>query len=189
MNWVDLVVLGVVVVSAVLALMRGFVREVLGIGAWVGAAIVALWGAPGLEPRVRAFTGDVDFAAPLTYVLVFIVALVLLSVVAGLIGGVVRGSALGGVDRTLGIVFGIVRGAALVIVAYIAAGFLMVPERWPTPVLESRALPYAYAGATWLAGQVPPQYRPRVPPPPAGRETTAADFMHLPPQGRATARP
>lgn len=189
MNWVDLVVLAVILFSAMLALMRGFVREVLGIGAWVGAALVALWGGPGLEPRLRGLTGNADFTMPLAYGLVFLVALILLSVTAGLVGGVVRVSGLGGVDRTLGIVFGIARGAAIVVVAYIAAGFLVVPERWPEPVLQARALPYAYAGATWLAEQVPPQYRPRVPPPPAGRETTAADLMHLPAQGRATARP
>jgi membrane protein required for colicin V production len=189
MNWVDLVVLAVVVVSAMLALMRGFVREVMGIGAWVGAAVVTFWGAPGLEPRMRAWTDNADFATPLAYLVVFVAALILFSVAAGLIGGVVRGSGLGGIDRTLGVLFGLARGAALVVVAYIAAGFLITPDRWPEPVLQSRALPFAYVGATWLASQMPPQYRPKVPAPPAGRETTAAELMHLPPQGRATARP
>ncbi|CAH2601554.1 Colicin V production protein [Rhodovastum atsumiense] len=189
MNWVDIVVLAVIAVSAMLAFLRGFVREVLGIGAWVAAAAAALWGAPDFEPRVRAWMGNGDLSAPIAYVAVFVVSLILLSVVAGLIGGVVRGSALGGVDRSLGVVFGIVRGAALVVVAYIAAGFLVAPERWPEPVLQARTLPYAYEGATWLAEQLPPRYRPAVPKPPPGRETRAADLLHVPAQGRATARP
>ena len=95
----------------------------------------------------------------------------------------------GSIDRTLGVVFGLVRGAALVMVAYIAAGLLVTPERWPEPVLQARALPYAYQGAAWLVGQLPPQYRPKVPEPPPGRETRSADLLHVPAQGRATAHP
>jgi membrane protein required for colicin V production len=189
LNWVDILILILIAASAMLAFMRGLVREVMGIGAWVGAAIVALWGGPFLEPRMLAWTGKPDLAAPLAYAAVFVGALILLSIVAGMIGGVVRGSMLGGIDRTLGVVFGLVRGAALIVVAYVAAGLLVAPERWPDPVLQARALPYAYEGAAWLVGQMPPQYRPNVPPPPPGRETRAADLMHVPAQGRATARP
>ena len=189
MNWVDIIVLVVIAASAMLAFMRGLVREVMGIGAWVGAGIIAIWGGPDLEPRMLAWTGKADWSAPLAYAAVFIGALILLSIVASMIGGLVRGSMLGSIDRTLGVVFGLVRGAALVMVAYIAAGFLVAPERWPEPVLQARSLPYAYQGAAWLAGQLPPQYRPKIPEPPPGRETRSADLLHVPAQGRATARP
>lgn len=189
MNWVDAIVFAILAVSAVLGLMRGFVAEVMGIGAWVGAALVALWGGPELQPRMLAWTGTADWAAPLAYAAVFIGALVLLSVVSGLVGGVVRGSVLGGVDRTLGMLFGMLRGAALVVVAYIGACLLVMPERWPEPVLQARILPSAYAGAAWLAGKIPPHYRPMVPEPPTGREARAVDLLHVPAQGRATVRP
>ena len=188
MNWVDLLVIAVIAFSAMLAFLRGLVREVMGIGAWVGAAILAVWGGPSLEPRVRAWTGNGDLAAPLAYVGVFVGSLILLSIVAGLIGGVVRGSLLGSIDRTLGVVFGLARGALLVCVAYIGAGLLMPADRWPDPVVEARALPYAYEGAAWLASQLPQQFRPRVPEPPPGRQTRAADLLHVPAQGRATSR-
>ena len=189
MNWVDTIVFAIVFVSAVLGLMRGLVSEVMGIGAWLGAGLIALWGGPELEPRMLVWTGNSDWAAPLAYVVVFIVALVLLSIASGLVGGVVRGSMLGGVDRTLGMLFGLLRGAALVAVAYIAACLLLTPERWPEPVLQARALPYAYAGAAWLAGKIPPHYRPIVPVPPTGPEARAVDLLHVPAQGRATSRP
>jgi len=189
LNWVDIVVLVVIAFSALLAFMRGFLREVMGIGAWIGAGIIAVWGAPDLEPRMREWTGNADFALPAAYAAVFVGALILLSVVGGLIGGVVRGSVLGGIDRTLGVVFGLARGAVVVVVAYLAAGLLMAPERWPEPVLQARSLPYAYQGAAWLTGKMPAEYRPRVPEPPAGRETRAADLLRVPAQGRATARP
>ncbi len=189
MNWVDIIVLAVIAASAMLGFMRGLVREVMGIGAWVGAGIIAVWGGPELVPRMRDWTSNADFAAPLAYAAVFVVALILLSMVAGMIGGVVRGSMLGGIDRSLGVLFGLVRGAALIVVAYIAAGFLVVPERWPEPVLQARALPYAYQGAKWLVEQMPPQYRPHLPALPLGLETRAADLLQLPAKGRPTDRP
>jgi membrane protein required for colicin V production len=188
-NWVDLVVLAVIAISAMLAFMRGLVREVMGIGAWVGAAVVAVWAGPELEPKIRTLLGANDISMPVAYVVAFVVALILLSIVAGMIGGIVRGSILGGIDRTLGVLFGLARGALLVVAAYITAGLVVAPERWPDPVRQARALPYAYQGAVWLAGQVPPQYRPKIAEPPPGRETRAADLLHVPAQGRATARP
>jgi membrane protein required for colicin V production len=187
-NWVDLVVIAVIAVSALLAFLRGFVREVLGVGAWVGAAIFAIWAAPYVNQRFQAWFGNPEVGDAVALAAVFLVALIVLSIISGMIGGVVRMSVLGGVDRTLGVVFGLVRGAALVAFAYIVAG--MVPtDRWPPPVQQARSLPYAYEAAKWGVGLLPPEYRPAVPPPPGGREARAEELLRAPPQGRAIGRP
>ena len=89
-------------------------------------------------------------------------------------------------DRTLGLVFGLVRGAALIVLAYIGAAIVVPIERWPDPVLQARTLPLAYRGADWIVTQLPVEYRPRLYPPPPGRETTAAALLRATPQGRAT---
>ena len=66
----------------------------------------------------------------------------------------------------------------------------MIPvDRWPGVVLQARSLPLAYAGAAWAAARLPPDYRPKLQPPPAGRETTAEGLLHLSPLGRATDKP
>ncbi|MBN9559825.1 MAG: CvpA family protein [Alphaproteobacteria bacterium] len=189
MTWVDLVVLGVLAVSALLAFMRGFVREVLGIGAWVAAVLVAIWAFPYARPQFREWLGTPDLVDPVTFAVVFVVTLLVLLLICHWIGALVRGSVLGGVDRTLGLVFGLVRGAALVVFAYIAAGLVVPVDRWPDPVLQARSLPAAYAGAAWAAAQLPPDYRPKLQPPPAGRQTTAEDLLRAAPVGRATNRP
>ena len=189
MNWVDLVVIGVVAFSGLLAFMRGLVREVLGIGAWIGAAFFAIWAYPSAYSKMQHWFPNPDIASPAAFAACFLLALIVLSVVAGIIGSVVRGSLLGGLDRTLGMVFGLLRGVALVIFAYIAAGMVVATDRWPEPVLQARCLPYAFAGAEWVADQLPPGYRPSVHPPPAGRETKAADLLHATPQGRAIGPP
>mgnify|MGYP003365093151 FL=1 len=179
----------IVVLSAMLAFIRGLVREVMGIGAWIGAGIFSLWAAPEVEPHIRDWLGSADYSKPVAYLVCFLVALVLLSIVAGMIGSVVRGSLLSGIDRTLGVVFGALRGVALLAVAYIVVGLLVPPLRWPPPVQEARALPYVQWSAGVLARCVPESYRPTVAPlPTGGRETTAADLMRVPAVGRATGR-
>ncbi len=189
MNWVDLSVIAVLAISAALAFMRGFVREVLGIGAWVGAAFFAIWAYPEVQGRFRTWISNPDFADPAAYAAMFLLALLALSVLTSMIGGLIRMSSLGGVDRTLGVVFGLARGAALIAFAYIAMGWVVSMDRWPPPVLQARLLPYAYQGAAWAAELLPPGYRPSVPLPPAGREARAVDLLHASPQGRAIGHP
>jgi membrane protein required for colicin V production len=185
MTWVDLAVLGVIAVSAMLAFMRGLVREVLGIGAWVGAGFVAAWGQPLLRPTAVRWFGESPWTSPGSFVAIFVVALIVLMLVAHAIGRMVRGSALGGLDRTLGLVFGIARGAAVVIIAYIVAGMVVPVDQWPPPVREARLLTPAYEGASWAIHQLPADYRPHLAPPPAGRTATAEALLHATPQGSA----
>ena len=189
MNWVDILVLGVIAISAILGFVRGLVREAMGIGAWIGAAMVAVWAGPELEPRMLAWTAMPDLSAPLAYAAAFLAALVLLSVIAGLIAGLVRGTVIGGIDNTLGVVFGLARGVLLVVVAYIVAQLLVPPGRWPDPVATARSLPYAFQGAVRLVAFLPPEYRPTIHEPPAGREARAVDLLQIPALGRATTHP
>ncbi|MGI4946682.1 MAG: CvpA family protein [Janthinobacterium lividum] len=192
MNWVDLVVLAVVLVSGLVGVLRGLVREVLGVAAWIAAAWVASpYGAfPYVAPWVRKQVSDPGVGDIVAFGGVFLVALVVLWIVVGAISNRVRGSALGGLDRTFGLVFGLGRGAVLLAAAYILGGFLSPSESWPPPVQQARLLTPVYQGAEWLASQVPPPYRPNVAKPPAGRTTTAAALLHATPAGRAlSARP
>ncbi len=186
MTWVDLVVLAVLAVSALLAFMRGLVREVLGIGAWVAAVVVAVEGLPFARPVVRRWLDEPAWVDPIAFVVVFLVVLVILSIVARLVGRSVRGSALGGVDRSLGLVFGLARGAVLVMFAYILGGMAVAMDQWPDAVVRARSLTPAYEGATWVVRRLPEQYQPRVPPPPEGRQATAESLLRATPQGRAT---
>jgi membrane protein required for colicin V production len=126
MTWVDIVVLSVLAISGLLAFLRGFVREVLGIGAWVGAVVVAIWGYPLAYPQFdRWLSGSPELVTPVTYAALGLVTLIVLLFVSHQIGNLVRGSVLGGLDRTLGLAFGLVRGAAIVVVAYIVVPMVL----------------------------------------------------------------
>jgi membrane protein required for colicin V production len=186
MTWVDLVVLGVLLTSAALAFMKGLVREVLGIGAWLGAIIIAVKALPWSRAMAARWIDEPAWLDPAGFLGVFLIALIVLSIIARLIGRLVRGSALGGLDRTLGVLFGLARGAALVIIAYILAGMAVAIEQWPEPVLKARSLGFTHDGAVWLARQLPEEYRPPIKAPPAQRVPSAEDLMRTVPQGRAT---
>jgi membrane protein required for colicin V production len=197
MTWVDLAVLGVLAISALLAFMRGLVREVLGIGAWAGAVAAAVEGLPLVRPMVRNWIGASPWVDPVSFVGVFVITLIILSLIARAIGRSVRGSALGGVDRTLGLVFGLARGAALVMVAYLIGGMLVSPQQWPEPVQRALFLPVVCVASHDAVSLLPADkdavgkymYRPQLWDCPPERQTTADALLQAAPQGRATGKP
>lgn len=192
MNWVDLVVLAIVGLSGLVAFLRGLVREVMGLGAWIAAAVVASpYGVfPWVQPWMRQQIADPTLADIAAFAAVFVVVLIVMWIVAGMVASFVQGSMLGGLDRTLGLLFGLARGAVVVALAYVLVGMAIPVEQWPPVVTEARALPMVQRGAVWIADQVPPAYRPAVAPLPSTRPTTSADLLQPNPTGRAVgARP
>ena len=188
MNVADAGVAAVVAISALIGFARGFIREVFGIGAWVGAIVLAIYFAYLVRPPILRWTGDPAVAEPLSYAAIFLPSLIVLSVVTGSIGNAVRDSMLGGLDRTMGLTFGVARAALLIAAAYIALGWLQQPASWPDAVREARSTPYAYQLAVWLVHFLPERYRPNVVPPPT-TEMKQTDLLQPSPRGRATARP
>ncbi len=187
MTWVDAVVLGVVALSALFSMVRGFVREVLGVGAWIGALLACLKFYAPVQPFVASLLPAhlSHFAIYGAMAAVFLVVLIILSLVSGLIGGLVRDSALSGLDHSLGIVFGIARGAVIIFLAYIALGLAEPSSAWPTPVANARTLPLAFQGANWIAGLLPKQYQPKIQPLPSPQPPSAATLMQQPVAGSA----
>ncbi len=187
LTWIDGAAIGIVVVSALFSLVRGFVREVLGVGAWVGAALGALSGYKYAVPYVASVVAAKNFVVPVSAGIVFIALLILLSIISAWIGGLVRDSALSGLDRTLGIVFGVVRGGFIVCLAYIGLSLFLVPAEWPAPVTNARFLPYAHAGAVMLVSLLPPDYQPKVNALPQPGAPSASTLMQQPVAGSALA--
>jgi membrane protein required for colicin V production len=185
MTSVDLAVLGVMILSGLLAFFRGLIREVLSIGAWIGAAALALTFLPRVSPLLAPHMPSPEWADPAAGILLFVASLIVLSMIAKAIGGAVRASPISGIDRSLGLVFGLARGAVLAIAAYVFACMAIPPDRWPEPVLESRSLAYIYRGAEWAVRQIPQEYRPQIQPPPPSRQTALGGIISTSPTGRA----
>jgi membrane protein required for colicin V production len=189
MTWVDFVVLALLAVSALLAFVRGLVREVLGLAAYVGAIFAGVWALPRIRPQFQTWLGHSPWVDPVAFAVVFVITLIVLVLISRWISALVRASPIGGLDRTLGLVFGLARGAALAIIAYIGAGMVVPVVRWPEPVLQSESVWPVYLGARWVVDQLPAEIRPgEVSAPPRGRDTAAADLLQATPQGRAVRR-
>jgi membrane protein required for colicin V production len=125
-TYVDAIVAAVVAVSAFLAYSRGLTREVLAIGGWIVAALLAFYLAPGFAPIVA----EIPWLGPrlaesclilmiASFSLIVAFGLLVLAVFTPIFASVVMESALGPVDRVLGFLFGIARGLLLVAVGYL----------------------------------------------------------------------
>ncbi len=164
MNWVDLTILGVIFISAIIGWLRGFMREVLSVGAWIAAAWVAASYREQAAAMLAPYLPSADLALPVGASLAFIIALILFSVAAAVLSRIAQTSALSPLDSTLGIVFGLVRGAVVVLVAYIGGGMLLPSDRWPPAVQDAKTLPYIQSSAVKVMAMVPADYRPVVAP-------------------------
>jgi membrane protein required for colicin V production len=185
MTWVDAVAISVVFLSGLFSLVRGFVREMLGVAAWLGAGFAALGGYQLVLPFVASVLAVKNLQVPVSIGAVFIVILIILSIISAWIGGLVRESALSGLDRSLGLVFGMARGAVILFIAYIGLSMFVTVDQWPAPVVNARLLPFAWQGASVLAGLLPQQYQPNVLPLPPRVPPSADALMQQPVAGSA----
>jgi len=122
---IDGVVALVIVVSALLAYSRGFVREAMAIAGWIGATILAFIFADTIQPLIRQipvvgdFIGDsCELSIIASFAAVFAIALVVVSIFTPLFASLVQRSSLGGLDQAFGFLFGVLRGILLVAVAF-----------------------------------------------------------------------
>ena len=123
---IDAVVAGIIVMSAILAYSRGFVREALAIAGWVGAAVLAYAFAGAAQPLVKEIPvinkligENCELSIITAFALVFAVGLIVASLFTPLLASVVQRSFLGGIDQGIGFLFGAVRGIALVAAAFL----------------------------------------------------------------------
>ena len=159
MNGLDIAVFAIVVLSALFALARGFVREALSIVAWVGAAAITLYeydAALGIAERYLKTKLLAQFVAGSA---LFLGSLVVLTVITGLIARRVRGSALSPVDRTLGLIFGLARGVVLVSLAYLVLDVAVPPSDRPEWITQAKSAPFLEEGAQMLRDLLPPSLK------------------------------
>ncbi|MEE9358305.1 CvpA family protein [Candidatus Vondammii sp. HM_W22] len=153
MIWVDYIILGIIGLSAVISLVRGFVREALSLAVWVLAFWVA-W------TFFRELAEQIDwFALPsvrlgVSFAILFITTLMLGALVNFLMGQLVNKTGLSGTDRLVGIFFGAARGVLLIAVLVLLAGLTPFPnDPWWH---ESRLIGYFQELALWLKELLPP---------------------------------
>ncbi|HEY6577948.1 MAG TPA: CvpA family protein [Rhizomicrobium sp.] len=153
--WVDIVVAGVIIVSTIMAVVRGFVRETLSILAWAAAAFAALYFGAAATALLRPHIST-PFAAPLlAYAGIFFIVLIPLAFASYRISHRVRHSRIGMLDRGLGVPFGIVRGLALVGIAYLAVTLIVPIDQQPVWLTRARLLPLLQYSSGMMSSLIP----------------------------------
>jgi membrane protein required for colicin V production len=151
----DIIVVTIIALSALFGFIRGFLREVLSIGAWILAGIATYVGLPYLKPVARQYISHELIADVATGIAIFLVVLVVASVIGHVITRKVRDSSLGPLDRSLGILFGIARGAAIVSVALLICDNFYAADNRPQWLKDARTLPVVQIGADFVRQFVP----------------------------------
>ena len=137
----DGILLAVALLSGLLAMVRGFSREVLSIVSWVVAAIAAFMLYGQLTPFVQNYIASETVASMVAAAAVFFVTLIVVSVITMRIADAIIDSRIGPLDRSLGFLFGVARGALLMVVALLFFNWLVPAERTPVWVAEAKSKP------------------------------------------------
>lgn len=165
---IDSIVAIVMILSALFAFFRGFVREMLTIVNLAGSALAAYWFAPQLQGTTDSWFGvdRADEGAKTadkiwgmippemmssfsSYAIVFFGVFLILTLAGLYISGTIKALGLGPVDKILGLVFGALRGFLIVFLVYLPFGYFMNPEDFPAWAKESVAVEVLQKAYVW----------------------------------------
>ena len=139
----DFVLGGIMLISGLLALMRGFTREVLSLLAWGAAALAAFFAVftPELVALAQPYTDNEILSKIAVGGIAFLIVLLIMSIISVKLADLVLDSAAGAFDRTLGFVYGLARGMLLVVVAYLFYIWLIPRDKHEDWVRNAKSLP------------------------------------------------
>lgn len=151
LSGLDIAVGVILILSAIIAFVRGFVTEVLSLAAWGGAILITMFLYGPLSTWVMTWISVDWLSKAVSIAFLFFFGLMLLRLVTGKVGGMVRSSSIGIADRALGAAFGVLRGFAVISFAFLIYTLLLQPKEPPTWVAEAQTGTSIMDGANLLA--------------------------------------
>ncbi|HLW73604.1 MAG TPA: CvpA family protein [Gammaproteobacteria bacterium] len=140
MTWADYVILGIILASALIGLLRGFLREVASALIWVLGFWLAVRYARAVGDAFRFIKSGEDRLI-VGYAVIFVAALIASTVAGMLLKKLVESSGASASDRSLGTLFGALRGVVVVTALILLGSAALMPQpRWWR---ESKLIPYA----------------------------------------------
>ncbi len=156
MNWFDWLIIGIISISTLISLKRGFLKEALSLVIWVVAFIVARTFSFTMSSLLVEYIEAYSIRIAVSFAVLFIMTLIVGSLINYLVSTLVKATGLTGTDRVLGMVFGMARGVLLIIVtvalarhtpitgdtwwqsSYLAPQFLLL-EQWSFNIFRDLA--------------------------------------------------
>lgn len=155
MIWVDYVILAILVVSAGISVLRGFLREAISLAGWVLAFWLALTFADDISALFATSISQPSMRHAVAFFAIVVITLIVTAIVMYLVRLIVDKTEITGTDRALGIVFGIARGIVIVAILVLFAGLTALPQDpwWR----ESLFLPHIQVLAEEIRNVLPPE--------------------------------
>jgi membrane protein required for colicin V production len=154
-TFLDIILLVVMLISALLAMVRGFMREVLSIASWAAAALVTVWAFPKLKPIAQQYVTNDIVASAGAIAIAFLGTLLVVSVITIKISDMILDSRVGALDRTLGFLFGLGRGLIIVVVAFLFFAWLVPDRSQPDWVKNAKSRVVLQGTGQWLMSMLP----------------------------------
>jgi len=153
MIWVDYAIACLVTVSAVIGLLRGFIKEAFALATWVVAIGVGMHYSRDFAVLLQTAISYPSARIAAAFGILFFMTLILGALISFILNHLIEKTGLTGSDRLLGMLFGVVRGAVLVSVLVMLGGITPLPEDpwWK----QSLMIPPFQSLAVWLKDHIP----------------------------------
>lgn len=150
----DLGIVVLILISLIIGLIRGFVRELLSLTTWIAAVGFGLLYVKPLSTQLPFVLQSEVAQLGVAFAVIFFSVLIIGAIINYLLHAAVNAIGLGGLDHFLGGLFGALRGALIVSLLVVLVGATSIPANawW----IDSQIIPFFEAGALWLKDQVPP---------------------------------
>jgi membrane protein required for colicin V production len=164
LSYLDAALLALGFISALLAMYRGFTREMLSIVSWIAAAGIAFLvfgrAKESIGPEIAKQIGFGGANGGLVgggicAAVAFLVALIIVHLITTRLSDAILDSSIGMIDRVLGFIFGFIRGALIIVIIFMGyEGFFPEKEKQFVWVQQSKSLPYIKAPGNWIKGML-----------------------------------
>ncbi len=153
--WVEYFIVGVITLSVLTGLWRGFLKEAISLVAWIAAFFVAFLFVEDGAAYLTKYIGIPAVRIVLAFGVLFLSTLMLGGLVNLIVAQLMQHTGLSGTDRLLGLIFGLLRGGAIITILVLLAG-LNQPLTQNPWWKQSLLLPYFQQAAVWLREYLPP---------------------------------
>lgn len=152
MTSVDLGILVILGLSMLLGVVRGGIKEILSLAAWVLAFLAAKTFADAAAVFMPAFITTPAIRYLGGFLLVFVTVMLVSMLLSSLLSSSLKTAGLGAFDRLLGFLFGTVRGLLIITTLVLLAGLTAIPktELWQQSFIVPIFVKLAVTVTPWL---------------------------------------
>ena len=153
MSWVDLLIIAIIIISALISLVRGFVKESLSLASWILAGFIELRYFPPLADMLEPYIESPTIRTGSSFAILFVSSLIIGAIINYMASQAVTKTGLTGTDKTFGVVFGAARGLLIVTMLVLLAGLTPMPsEPWWN---DSAMIEFFSDMANWIKDIMP----------------------------------